>query len=86
MAITLRDLVDLEDKIVEKVRAIEERLRNLELSHRTLKLMVVYNMITNSLIVFLLWQIMTILASTHAGAHTSVGAVQQQGQQIAVVK
>ena len=67
--------------LIEKFRDlrdyIEDKIRDLESSTRWLKVVVIYNAITNTLIVFLLWQLVTLLSAVHGGATAASSGTQQ---------
>lgn len=77
MAITVRDFYELKEEVLEKIR-------NLEISQRLLKMIVIYNAITNTVIALLLWQLINVISVAFGhGANQQQGVL--QGQQIAVV-
>ena len=73
----------IKDKIIERLEVLEDRVKALENSNKVMKLMIAYNMVTNTIIALLLWQLVTLLSTAHGG---NVVQGVQQGQQIAVVK
>ena len=87
MAITIRDILDLKEEMIEKFRILDEKIKKLEASQKLLKIIVLYNAITNTVIALLLWQLVNILSAVHGNtSHTVAQQGVQQGQQIAVVK
>ncbi len=84
--LVLEKLRDVEDGIKEKIRTLEDRIKALEGSQRVLKILLVYNAITNTAIVLLLWHVATLLASAHGGGAASAAVASHAAQQqIAVI-
>jgi len=77
--LVLEKIRDVEDSLKEKLRVLEEKVRELESSTRLMKIIVVYNAATNTLIAFLLWQLTALLAAHHGGGAAAA-------QNVAVVK
>ena len=82
--LVLEKIRDVEDSLKEKLRVLEEKVRELESSTRLMKIIVVYNAITNTAIAVLLWQLVSLLAAHHSGGAAQVAAAGTQ--QIAIVK
>ena len=73
----------LMDKLRDLKEDVEERLKALEGSTKLLKAIVIYNALTNTVIAFLLWQLVSLMAGH---AHTvAQGAQAAANQQIAVI-